>query len=152
MDYKDAFGDSKFKTYIKNAITEYLIKYFAAYYNKSNMSSLPTYMYTPIYRQDDLFSNKKVGSFSPVYQCPVNLKTTNEKGKNIKSGDSCKTSRCRFCWLAKDEAVTYGGALMGINKNLIALIGASAAVGLLKKKGGDKVYIALAPEYPHFFR
>ena len=108
LDYKEAFGDAKEKTQIKRIIGQYIVTFFSKVYDKqANIERLPKYMYTPIYRQDDLMTRNDPSTFSPVYQCPVNLKT-NEKGRAINSGDSCKKARCRFCWLAKNEAVTYG--------------------------------------------
>jgi len=108
LEYKEAFGETKEKTLIKRVIGQYLVTFFSKVYNKTaNIEKLPRYMYTPIYRQDDLMTSNDPSTFSPVYQCPVNLKT-NAAGRAINSGDSCKKARCRFCWLAKDEAVTYG--------------------------------------------
>jgi hypothetical protein len=119
--YKYVGTSSAFKLYKKNGgnqtkvqftskIKFFLSNYFGKLYGKSSFDDLPHKSYTPIFSQGKIWRPKDKGS-SPqndfVQQCPVDTKT-DEMGNEISSASSCMSSGCRFCWIAKNNCVTYG--------------------------------------------
>jgi len=96
-DNKDTFT-SKIKLFLSN--------YFCKLYGRSSFDELPHKSYTPIFSQGKIWGQKNsISDF--VQQCPVDTKT-DDKGNEISSNSSCMGSSCRFCWLAKNNCVTYG--------------------------------------------
>lgn len=96
-------GGKETKSRFKEKVKFFLSNYFASFYNVSSFEELPQKSYTPIYSQSQVWTGKK----SLVQQCPVDTKT-DEFGNEISSNSSCMSSSCRFCWLAKNNCVTYG--------------------------------------------
>jgi len=101
QDSKDSF---------KGKIKSFLARYFGALYGKTSFDELPKKCYTPIFSQSKISVRQQTPS-NPlkdvVQQCPVDTKT-DDMGNEISSASSCMSSSCRFCWLAKNNCVTYG--------------------------------------------
>jgi len=104
-------GGTDSKDEFKEKIKSFLSHYFGLFYQRKSFDELPKKCYTPIFPQSKISRKKQQAPSNPlkdfVQQCPVDTKT-DETGNEISSNSSCMGSSCRFCWLAKDNCVTYG--------------------------------------------